>query len=95
MTRCRKCGSRVEKDDQYCGDCGERLMAEELMGVGGGMTQKVMGLSDVRYKLGMVYYRKGDVSNAIRIWQKVLEEHPEHEGVRALIAEAEAQRDAL
>ena len=95
MTRCRKCGSRVEKGDQYCGACGERLMMEELVGPGGRMTQKVMALSDVRYKLGMVYYRKGDVSNAIRIWQKVLEDHPEHEEVRALIAEAEAERAAL
>jgi len=81
-------------EDRYCGSCGERLRksADERAG---GMTQKIIDLSDVRYKLGMVYYRKGDLSSAIRAWRQVLEEKPEYTGLRELIEQTEAEREAL
>jgi tetratricopeptide (TPR) repeat protein len=89
MNICLKCNAPYEPEDRYCGHCGERLppsAAEEK-----GLTQKALSLSDVRYKLGMVYYQKGQYTQAVEIWQKLLEDHPDTPSVQSLIEQAEAR----
>jgi len=54
--------------------------------------EKVVGLSDVRYKLGMVYYRRGELSNAIRVWERALRADPEHAHAQEMIAQAMAEQ---
>lgn len=94
MLTCPRCGALCEREDRYCGACGERV-SDTLRDVEGRMTQKIMNLTDIRYKLGLVYYKKGDLSNAIRTWQKILDEDPDHSDVSALIRKAEVERASL
>jgi Tfp pilus assembly protein PilF len=87
---CPACGTPAHPDDLYCGRCGRRLQAsvrEEPLAA----TQKAMSLSDVRFRLGMVYYRKGDLPRAIETWRKALEAAPEAPDLRTWIERAEQE----
>ena len=93
MNICPKCKAPYEPEDRYCGQCGERLPlsdAEEK-----GLTQKALSLSDVRYKLGMVYYQKGQYAKAVEVWQKLLEDHPDTPSVQSLIEQAKARSHGI
>ena len=94
MLICPRCGDFCEGEDRYCGACGERLM-DSTREVEGGRTQKSMNLADLRYKLGFVYYRKGDLSSAIRNWRWVLENNPDYADLNELVQKAETKRTAL
>ena len=94
MLTCPRCNALYEDEDRYCGACGEKL-ADSIREVEGAMTQKIVNLSDIRYKLGLVYYKKGDLSNAIRTWRKILDENPDYAELRELIQKAESERDSL
>ena len=88
MLQCPRCDALWEPEANYCGKCGEELTSELE---DSGMTQKAMDLSDVRTKLGSVYYKKGAFSQAIAMWRKVLADDPDNLHVRSLIEEAEQE----
>ena len=87
MLQCPRCDALWEPDANYCGKCGEKLTPMSSIGE----TQKAMDLIDVRYKLGMVYYKKGAFSQAIAMWTKVLQGDPDNLNVRSLIEKAERE----
>lgn len=87
MSPCPKCHSETYPGDKYCGQCGHKLVSSSHMR-GGEMTQKSMKAADVRYKLGMVYFKRGKYEEAIKSWQKLLEDESENEAVKQLIDEA-------
>lgn len=87
MIQCPRCSALWEPEAKYCGKCGEKLISR----LDGGVTQKAVDLSDVRYKLGMVYYKKGVFSQAIAMWRKILEDDPDNLDVRSLVEEAERE----
>ncbi|OGG53312.1 MAG: hypothetical protein A3F84_24970 [Candidatus Handelsmanbacteria bacterium RIFCSPLOWO2_12_FULL_64_10] len=87
---CPACKTPTAPDDLYCSRCGRRLSAsarEEPLTA----TQKAMSLSDVRCRLGMVYYKKGDLPRAIETWRKVLETAPDTPDIRTWIERAEQE----
>lgn len=94
MLTCPRCGALYDNEDRYCGVCGERL-TEFVREVESRMTQKIMSLIDVRYKLGLVYRKKGDLSSAIRTWRRILDENPDHTELSELVQKAEAERASL
>ncbi len=87
MLQCPRCGALWEPEAKYCGKCGEKLTPK----LSGGETQRAMDLTDIRYKLGMIYYRKGEWSQAIAMWRKVLEDDPDNADLRSLIEKAERE----
>ncbi|GEM_PF-1303707 len=87
---CPACKTSTDPDDLYCSRCGQRLATpapKEAVAA----TQKAMSLSDVRCRLGMIYYRKGDLPRAIETWRKALEAAPEAPDLRAWIERAEQE----
>lgn len=91
MLNCPECGVPVEEGDLYCGRCGSSLSPEGDQTGTATMTQKSMDVTDIRYKLGMVYYRKGSIMQALEIWKKVLLQNPENESLRKLVEKTEIE----
>ena len=89
MPICPRCGVQCEPDDKYCGKCGQRLFSTITKGKA---TQEVLSVAKVRYKLGLIYYKKGDLSDAIEIWQAALEDDPENLAVKLLIEKAQEEQ---
>ncbi len=89
MAECKHCGAETTPEDHYCPGCGKRIVLENENQRGS--TQGVVTLSDVKYKLGMVYFKKGDYARAIGTWQQVLKDEPDHPEANKLIQEAQAQ----
>ncbi|NQU77413.1 tetratricopeptide repeat protein [Candidatus Falkowbacteria bacterium] len=55
--------------------------------------KKGTSIRDIRRKLGMVYFRKGETSNAIRVWQRILDEDPNDKDIKNLVEEAKVALD--
>jgi cytochrome c-type biogenesis protein CcmH/NrfG len=51
-------------------------------------TQKAMKAEDIRYKLGMIYFKRGKYREAIDTWQKLLEEESNNVAVKQFMDEA-------
>lgn len=92
MPTCNQCGADYEAGDRYCTRCGQKLSVydgpEEMA------TQKALDISDVRYRLGMVYYRQGHYQRAVQIWEKILQERPGDGELEGLIRDARERREA-
>lgn len=86
MLTCPRCGAQCEPEYRYCGKCGQRLVSPKVK-----ETQRAMSVAEIRYKLGLIHYKKGELSDAIQMWRKVLEDDPENSAVRALIKRAEEE----
>jgi cytochrome c-type biogenesis protein CcmH/NrfG len=52
------------------------------------MTQKALDVTDVRYRLGMVYFKKDQYARAVEIWEKILAERPQDKDLERLIEDA-------
>lgn len=91
MLTCPECDALVEEGDLYCGRCGSRLSSGGDQRGAAAMTQKSMDVADIRYKLGMVYFRKGSIGQALEIWKKVLLQNPENESLRKLVEKTEIE----
>ncbi len=62
MPTCPRCGTPCERDDRYCGKCGQRLLSALTKGK---VTLQALSVAEVRYKLGLIYYKRGELSEAI------------------------------
>ena len=89
MSTCPRCGTQCGPGDKYCGKCGQRLFSTIAKARA---TQEALSVAKVRYKLGLIYYKKGDLSDAIEIWQRALEDDPENLAVKLLIEKAQKER---
>jgi len=54
-------------------------------------TQKSLSLTEVRYNLGLVYYKKGQYRESLQICEKALEQDPDNSLLKELIAEVKAR----
>jgi predicted amidophosphoribosyltransferase len=87
MPTCPKCQAETLPEDKYCSQCGSKLV-RSFQTSGGKATQKAMKTSDIRYKLGMIYFKRKKYQEAINTWQKLLEDESENVAVKQLIDEA-------
>jgi Tfp pilus assembly protein PilF len=53
--------------------CGIKMDAESHVPI---LTQKELTIGDVRSKLGMVYYKQGNLEKALDIFEKTLQTNP-------------------
>jgi hypothetical protein len=88
---CARCQSAdVLETDKFCIRCGGRLMAvsdrvDSLL-----MTERVMHAAEVHYRLGNVYFRKGDLDHAISSWTQALTIDPGLEPARQMLDKVRA-----
>ena len=87
MTACPKCQAQSAPEDKYCNRCGYKL-DQSFRTSGAKVTQRAMNTEDVRYKLGMVYFKRGKYREAIETWQKLLVNESNNTAVKQLIDEA-------
>ena len=92
MSTCASCEAEVADDDRYCPQCGKRIERQEADSAN--MTQGAMNLSDVRFKLGMVYFKKGEYARAAEAWEKVLENNPDNVDLKRLIQDARSRLES-
>jgi hypothetical protein len=92
MAACQACGAMPQAGDLFCPQCGSRLSVQPAPPAdAAAVTQGAMNLSDVRFKLGMVYFKKGEFARAIEAWEKVPPDSPNHGAVQKLIQEARSR----
>ena len=89
MPICAECGASHHPEDRYCPRCGHRLTEADVSEAIN--TQESLDLFDVQYKLGLVYYRKGDYPRAVETWEKALKRRPGHIDLAALVEDAKSR----
>ena len=82
-TRCQY--DDVLETDKFCIRCGARLLPMDDQSDALLMTQRVMHAAEVHYRLGNVYFRKGDVDQAISSWTQALRIDPGLEPARQML----------
>jgi tetratricopeptide (TPR) repeat protein len=85
-TRCQF--AEVLETDKFCIRCGARLLpmddrTDTLL-----MTQRVMHAAEVHYRLGNVYFRRGDLDQAISSWMQALRIDPDLQPARQMLDKA-------
>lgn len=95
MIKCEECKNRCYPEDKYCGKCGAKLSTEfktsYTNGLGNQMieaTQATVNTAYIQYKLGLVYYKKGKLNDAIAAWQKALKFDPTNENAKMMLEKA-------
>jgi cytochrome c-type biogenesis protein CcmH/NrfG len=86
MANCSYCDEELGVGDRYCTRCGRQ--SASLASEGEVMTQKALDVTDVRYRLGMVYFKKDQYARAVEIWEKILAERPQDKDLERLIEDA-------
>ncbi|MFQ5599636.1 MAG: tetratricopeptide repeat protein [Candidatus Krumholzibacteriia bacterium] len=87
--RCSRCQfEEILETDKFCIRCGARLLEmddrnDPLLG-----TQRVLHAAEVHYRLGNVYFRKGDLDQAISSWTQALRIDPGLESAREMLGKA-------
>lgn len=88
---CSRCQSAdVLETDKFCIRCGSRLLATSDQVDSLLMTQRVMHAAEVHYRLGNVYFRKGDLDQAISSWTQALTIDPGLEPARQMLEKVRA-----
>jgi tetratricopeptide (TPR) repeat protein len=82
-TRCQF--AEVLETDKFCIRCGARLIAMDDQVDALLMTQRVMHAAEVHYRLGNVYFRKGDIDQAISSWKQALRIDPGYDAARQML----------
>ena len=83
---CNRCQfDDVLETDKFCIRCGTRLLAMDDTSDALLMTQRVMHAAEVHFRLGNVYFRKGDVDQAISSWKQALRIDPGYEAARQML----------
>jgi len=92
---CTHCQSvDVLETDKFCIRCGARLMAMDDQSDALLMTQRVMHAAEVHYRLGNVYFRKGDIDQAISSWKQALRIDPGYEAAQQMMDKVRNLRTA-
>jgi len=86
---CPRCHAPSEPEDKFCGHCGQdlRLGLDEPSK----NTQRAIDVTEVKYRLGIIYFKKGKVNEAIESWKQVLALDPYHRGAQDMLRQAEQQ----
>ena len=82
---CSECKVSLACGERYCPSCGQRQASAPPAIDEGLNTAHALSITDIQYKLGVAYFKKGDYLQAERTLEKVLEERPEDASLRALL----------
>lgn len=83
---CSRCTfEEILETDKFCIRCGARLLEMDDQSDPMLMTQRVMHAAEVHYRLGNVYFRKGDLDQAISSWTQALRIDPGLEPARLML----------
>jgi tetratricopeptide (TPR) repeat protein len=86
---CSRCHfADVLETDKFCIRCGARLLPMDDQTDALLMTQRVMHAAEVHYRLGNVYFRRGDLDQAISSWTQALRIDPDLEPARQMLEKA-------
>jgi len=95
VIKCEKCNTQCYPEDKYCGKCGAKIAPEFKSSYTDGLgdqrieaTQATINAAYIQYKLGLVYYKKGKLDEAIAAWQKVLKFDPTNEEAKMMLEQA-------
>jgi len=75
MKRCLRCGFSNSKGDKFCACCGINLEKQKKETVG---TQQTLKAIDVRFNLGIVYFKEKKFALAMQTFAGILEKDPGH-----------------
>lgn len=89
MNICPRCGKSYSSEDKFCGFCGYNLTVQINSNF---VTQRALKVSDIRFNLGLVYFKEGKYSQAIETFEKILKDEPDHLQVQEMLERA---REAL
>ena len=73
------------ESDKFCVRCGARLLPMDDRSDALLATQRVMHAAEVHYRLGNVYFRRGDLDHAISSWTQALRIDPGLEPARQML----------
>ena len=90
MSTCPECQAAIYSEDKYCSQCGHKLDLSTHAG-DRRLTQKPLKSSEVRYKLGIIYFKRGKYKKAIETWEKLLDEESDNFAIEQLIDNARKQ----
>lgn len=82
---CPRCQAAAEAQDKYCGACGFNLTANAALAAG---TQVEMKMSDIHLNLGVVYYKNGKYAKSVEMFEKILEQEPNHQEAIEMLEKA-------
>ena len=83
---CSRCNfDEVLETDKFCIRCGARLLAMDDRQDTLLMTQRVMHAAEVHYRLGNVYFRRGELDQAISSWTQALALDPGLQPARQML----------
>ena len=90
---CPRCGTEFVDSSRFCNQCGAKLVNAPEISIKA--TQRAITSSMINYRLGLVYYKKGKLNEAIAAWEKVLKVEPDNIEVRQDIEKARREREEL
>lgn len=87
MPICPQCHTDISRSDKFCGKCGASLEAERETATS--LTQHSLKVSEVKFRLGLVYYKKNNIPSAVGMWRDVLVLDPDHKGAKEMLQQIE------
>ncbi len=90
---CPRCGAEFADSSRFCNQCGAKLVDAPEISIKA--TQRTISSSMINYRLGLVYYKKGKLDEAIAAWEKVLKMEPDNTEVRQSIEKAQREKEKL
>ena len=57
------------------------------------VTRKSLDVVDVRYRLGMVYFKQGQYKRAAELWEKILQDRPGDQALASQIQDARSRME--
>lgn len=91
MPTCQKCQTVALPDDKFCGHCGYEIhsAATDLHT----LTEHSLDVVEVKFRLGMVYYKKDNLESAVALWKEVLELDENHADAILMIESVRSSRE--
>lgn len=90
MRECPFCSEKAQPEDRFCGKCGAEIL-DRCADAARRETVPLMSVAEVCRRLGFVYYRRGNPTQALESWTKSLELEPGHEETREMVERVRAE----
>ena len=72
---CPRCGKVSKPEDRFCGFCGYNLTVANTSDF---VTKQDLNLNDIKFDLAMVYFKEKKYKQALDLFEKVIEKHPDN-----------------